>query len=230
MVRIAVHGTATRTVPPEQGTVHLAVTVTSDDRAAALGAAQRAHAAVVALAQGAVDAGTATAWTSPDVHAWAFQDWVPVPVERGLPGQSEQVTRYRAGGDVQVTFARPDAIAEFVSAVGDLEHVDVQRVAWELRPETREAMLRELRTEASRDAVGRAVDYAMALGLGEPRVTALYEDGLHPGLGGGDDDGGQPRMLAKAMAADAGGGGFELRPRDLEVTATVTAELDAPGG
>jgi uncharacterized protein YggE len=228
MARIAVHGSATRAVAPEQGTVHLGVAVTSDDRSAALAAAQQAHAAVVALAQRAVDAGTATAWSSPDVHAWAFQDWVPLPADRGLPGQSEQVTRYRAGGDVQVTFARPEAIAELVAAVGDLEHVDVQRVAWDLTPDTRDALLRELRTEASLDAVARAVDYALALGLGEPRVTALYENGLHPGLGG-PGDAGRPRALAKAMAADAGDG-FELRPRDLEVTAEVTVELDAPGG
>ena len=228
MTRIAVHGSATRTVPPELGTARLAVTVTSDDRASALAAAQRAHASVVALAKEALASGAATSWTAPDVHAWAFQDWVPVPGERGQQGQSERVTRYRAGGDVQVTFTRPDAIAELVGAVGDVDDVDVQRVDWDLTPETRDALLRELRAEASRDAVSRAADYARALGLGEPRVTALYEDGLHPGTGGGD--GGQPRMLAKAMAAEAvGGGGFELRPRDLEVTAVVTAELDTPG-
>ncbi|QAY70511.1 SIMPL domain-containing protein [Xylanimonas protaetiae] len=227
MAHIAVRGSASRTVAPERGTVHLAVTVTADARADALASAQRAHGTVVALAKDAVDAGTATAWTAPGVHAWAFQDWAPVPAGRGAPGQSEPVTRFRAGGDVQVTFAAADGIAELVAALGDVEHVDVQRVEWDLTAETRAALLRELRTEASRDAVARGTDYAEALGLGEPRVLGLYEEGLHPGLGG-PGEAPAPRLLAKAMTADAGGGGFELRPRDIEITAAVTAELDAP--
>ncbi|ACZ30164.1 protein of unknown function DUF541 [Xylanimonas cellulosilytica DSM 15894] len=233
MVSLAVHGSATRTVAPELGTVHLAVTVTADARADALAAAQEAHAAVVALARGAADAGDATGWTAPEVHAWAFRDWVPVPVGRGAQdagthGQPEQATRYRAGGDVQVTFTDAAPIAELVGAVGAMEHVDVQRVAWDLTAPTRERLLSELRAAATRDAVVRAADYAAALGLDEPRVVALYEDGLHPGLGGPGGGNGVPRLAAaRAMSAEAG---FELRPAEIEVTASVTVQLEALPG
>ncbi|WP_425954564.1 SIMPL domain-containing protein [Xylanimonas sp. McL0601] len=231
MARIAVHGSATRTVAPERGTVHLSVTVSGDSRSGVLADAQRTHAAVTTLAQRYVDEGAATRWTSPDVHAWAYTDWIPLPVERGGgPGQQEQVTRYRAGADVQVTFARLDALGELIGSLASLDDVDVVRLDWDLTDGTRAALLREVRTEASRDALARARDYAAALDLGEARLVGLYEDGLHPGVPRPEGSHGGPaaRMLAKASAAEAGG--FDLRPRDIEVTAEVTAELDAAGG
>jgi uncharacterized protein YggE len=221
MARIAVHGSATRTLAPERGTVHLSVTVSGDSRADVLGDARRTHAEVVAQARRFVDAGAATRWTSPDVHVWAYTDWVPAPGASGAERQ-EQVTRYRAGAEVQVRFATLDEVGDWTASVAALDGVDVQRIVWDLTAATREAVLREVRAEACLDAVGRARDYAAALDLGDARLVALYEDGLHPGAAG--SDGGAPRILAKAAALDAAG--FDLRPHDIEVTAAVTAELD----
>ncbi|QAY62229.1 SIMPL domain-containing protein [Xylanimonas allomyrinae] len=225
MPRIAVHGSATRSLAPERGTIYLSVNVAGDARADVLAAAQRAHAAVAAAARRHVDAGDATGWQSPDVRVWAFSDWVLVPAGRGVaPGQQEQVTRYRAGADVQVTFTRLDALGELVAQAGALDGVDVLRVEWTLTDTTRDDLLRMVRAEASRDALGRAEDYAAALDLSPVRLVALYEEGLHPGLGL-QPDGPSPRHLARASALETGG--FDLRPHDIEVTARVTAELES---
>ncbi|GAB2459280.1 SIMPL domain-containing protein [Xylanimonas ulmi] len=224
MVRLAVHGSATRSVAPERGAVHLSVNVVGDSRATVMQAAQRAHAAVVALARRHVDDGAATGWTAPDVQAWAFTDWAPLPADRGgAPGQQEQITRYRAGGDLHVTFTRLDALSDLVAHAALLDDVDVQRVDWTLTDATREALVREVRVEAARDAVARGADYAGALDLGAVSLVALYEAGLHPGLGV-QDVGPSPRILAKAAALEVGG--FDLRPHDIDVTVDLTAELD----
>jgi len=220
MPRFSVHGRATRRIPPERAIVHLTVTADGADRGDVLARAASVHGDVVAQAGAHVQDGAATRWSADTVHAWTFTEWV-----KPSPNLGEQsVVRFRAGADVSVRFRDFEALASWVSDVAVLDGVSIDGIRWELTDATRDAVLRDVRSEAARDATARASDYAAALGFGEPQLTSLYEDGLRPHVG--PDGGGSSRMFA--MRADAEGGAqLELRPEDLEIEAIVTADFES---
>lgn len=224
MAHLSVHGTASRTVPPERATVLLGIVITGEQRAAVLARAQEVHAEVTTQVKALRDGGAVATWTAADVQVWAYQEWEPAPGGPGVgSGEQRQVRRFRAGTDLQVELAELAALGEWTAAVAELDGVEVRGITWDLAAATREAILREVRAEAAQDAAARARDYANALQLGGVRLLGLYEEGLHPGAASGVF-GASPRA-AKAMMADAGGG-FELRPQEIEVTATVTAQFE----
>jgi uncharacterized protein YggE len=225
MVQIMVSGQAVRKVAPEQGVASVSVSATGDARSVVLAEALAAHDAVVAAAQRAVDSGAAASYTSPAVAAWAYKEWVPVPDdEGGQAGQHKQVTRFRAGADVQVTFTDFESLGEFLLRVGSDELVNIGGIQWRLTDEAQRAVERELRAEAAHDAVARAGDYAVAMALPLPVLTQLSEGGLaNIGAPEAPMAGRLMKTAAFAEAAMDQGGGFDLRPSEIELTASVSA-------
>lgn len=98
----------------------------------------------------------------------------------------------------------------------------VSGVEWTLTTDRRDELLRRVRTQAVQDAVGRAQQYADALGLGAVRPVAIADTGmLGPGLqrGRGHEIG--------LMASPASAPEVELVPEDITVSATVDARFVA---
>jgi uncharacterized protein len=86
--------------------------------------------------------------------------------------------------------------------------------------------LRNARSEAVRDSVPRAQQYADALGLGEIRPIAVADAGMlapgpQPHTGAG------PGYLRAAAAAPMGRVDVELAPQDIEVSVAVDARFEA---
>lgn len=220
MTLISVEGQARRTHAAELGTVRLSVTFAGETRPDVLGAATRVHARLAEQAREHTASGAATRWDASSVHAFAYDEWVKPEAHLG----EQKVRRFRASAGLSVVFADFDALSAWLTDVLDLDGVDLGGVEWDLTDETRDALLAEVRTEAARETVERARAYAAALGLGDVRPVAVFEEGLRPGVGG--PGGGHPERRMFALAADAGPQ-LELSPGDLEVSARVTADYEA---
>lgn len=218
MVTIAVHGVASRRLAPERATVTVVATATGNDRADVVTRVATQHDRLGSEAAAFEAAGAAESWHTNGLTTGITWEW------RTVEGTNEQVRRFRADAEVTVTFREIGELQTWLLDVAQREDVEVRSVGWDLTDATRTTALSLLRAAAVTDAVTRAVDLADAAGLGTPRLSALYESGLRPGLG---DGGPHPTpMFARAMSADAGGGsGLDLHPQEIELTATVTADF-----
>lgn len=219
MPRIVVTGHASRELPAERGTVRVRLGLIGDRREEVLTQATRLHVLVAELAKAQVAQGAATWWSAGNVIAAAREEWVkPKPNVDAVT-----VVRFWAGADLQVKFRDFGALADWSTLVAQHEGVAVGSVEWALTESHRTSVVEEVRTAAAQDAVLRAGAYARSLGLGPVRLVALYEDGLRPHVGTTAGFGQSMRLGGSASPA----GGIELRPEDIEVTATVTADFDA---
>lgn len=216
MVTIAVHGTASRKVAPELARVVVVSTATGDERADVVGRVVAQHEKLAAEAAALEESGAAETWHTEGLTTGITWDW------RTIDGTNERYRQFCADADVTVTFRDVPSLQAWLVDVAQRDDVEVREVRWELTDASRTAALSLLRAAAVTDAITRAVDLADAAGLGTPRLAAIYEPGLRPGTG----EGGPTPMYARAMAADSGGGGgLDLRPQDIELTAAVSADF-----
>lgn len=219
MVTITVAGTAQRFLPAERGTVRVRATLEARRSADVVPEVTRLHARLAADAERHVESSAATWWSADQVHVSGIHRYV----------KDSDVTElfHVASAGVAVKFADFGALSAWAAEIGTLDGVVVDGVEWALTREHRAEVEREVRADAVRDAEDRAAAYAAALGLGDATVTALYEPGLRPNTQP-VFDGGAPRY-ARMAAADSAGGmeAFSLRPDDIEVSATITADFDA---
>ncbi|HCX84805.1 MAG TPA: hypothetical protein DHV14_06665 [Micrococcales bacterium] len=220
MVRIAVTGHAERALPAERGTLRVEVSAVGDDRREVLERVTRTHTDLRAEAQAHVDSGAATWWGSHGVSSGQLIDW------EQRDGQQVKVRRFQARADVRVRFSDFTALAEWSVAVAEREDVEVAGITWDLTDSRRDSVIDDVRVDATRDALAKAFVFARAAGLGSPRLVALYEEGLRPG---GDRPPVQPVMRSMAMDSGGRGGGVELRPDDIELTVSVSADFEADG-
>jgi uncharacterized protein YggE len=215
MTTFVVAGLASRSHPAERGTVRLAVTLTGIDRAEVTAETIRAHNEVVAEATAQEAMGAVTGWSTDRVSTEEYQEYGQ--------GSDEPVRRFRARSTLEATFVDFTALAEWVSQLGSTEGVHIEGLEWTLTAAARERLEREARIAAVQDAVTKAMDYASALGLGTPILDKVFEEGLRPGLGGGGPIAFARSAVMKSAAQE--GGSFELAPRDIEVTATISADF-----
>ena len=222
MPRLTVAGRATRSHPAERGTVHATVSFSGEHRADVIARSEQAHASLVAQAKEFVASGAATWWGADQVVAFPYDEWLKPSAHE----DQVKVRRFRATAAIHVKFADFAALSTWVGAVSLEDGVSIGAIEWTLTEALRDRVVADVRASAARDAVVRAEAYAEALGLGPVRLTALYEDGLRPGVGAQ----GAPTAGIAMRASAVGGaesGGFELRPYDIDVTAVVTADFEA---
>lgn len=211
MVLIAVHGSATRFLPAERGTVHLSLEFEGADRAAAVDRVTTLHERFRGEAQGFVEGGAATRWTS---------DRVWVRAEDRSEGRDERRTRVHvATAKVQVRFRDFTALSAWLVEAGSVEGVGIERIEWALTRDHEAEAVRALRVEAVQDAIARAEAYASAIGGSGVELRTMWEEGLRPA--GGTSEG---RWTAQAMGRRTPA--IELRPDDIELTARVTADFE----
>ncbi|MBB5787003.1 SIMPL domain-containing protein [Jiangella mangrovi] len=214
MVTITVAGTAQRLLPAERGTVHLRATAEARRSADVVSVVAELHARLSADAERHVAAGAATRWSADQLYVST--------VQRYLRDSDVSETFQVAAAGVAVRFTDFTALSAWVTETGTVDGVVVDGVEWELTDERRREAEREVRAEAVRDARERAAAYAAELGFATVEVVALFEPGLRPHTQP-VYDGGSPRFAR--MAADAGGAVVSMRPEQIEITATVTADF-----
>lgn len=218
-VIITVRGESQARVTPERATAH--VTATADgpergavvERIAALAEPVRADLAARKAAGGIAD------WASQRVSVWADRPW-------NAEGRQLDLVHH-ASVELTATFTDVLALSDWLNGMAATEGLQVGAVEWELTPETRARVEREVATAAVAVAVERATAYAQAIDRSAVTPVQIADLGL---LGGDAPGQPSPRMFAKAsaMAMDAGAANAaQFHPDDIVVTAAVEARFSA---
>lgn len=217
---ITVRGRFTASRAPERGTVHARVELEGPEPEQVYAAVADRTRAVTAAVTDLHDEehGPVTWYSVQDVRTWAVRPWNQEG--RQLP------LVHHAAAQVQVRFSDFGALSAWLRAQAALDGFRTDHVEWTLTEGHERTLTEEVRAAAVLDARDKAQAYADALGLGPVRVLALADAGMlgtgpHPSYGGGEP------YAAAAMRAEASGGGVELVPGDIEVTAEVDARFVA---
>ena len=201
---LRVRGSASREVEPDYAVIHVALEARHEQRAAAVAAAQDL---LAEFRSATVD--------HDDIRASRISGIRVVEDYRWDAATSSQVAvgwLASLSGQVEAQSADVPAVTGRLAGTGaQLGYLD-----WRLDQDN--PAFREVRAEAVADAVRAAEDFAAAVGrpLGELQVLA------DPGLLAANDAA-RP-MMARAMAAEAGGAGpIDLDPAPQTVQASVEA-------
>jgi uncharacterized protein YggE len=154
--QVVVHGEALLVVEPEVADISVTVRTRARDRQTALERCAARQAEVTALLTAVDDAIEDTETTGMSVRL-EIRD-------RRAPGEPV------ASVHTQATVHRLDLVGDLVIALGRLDDVEVFGPTWRLRPDSPAA--ERARSDAVRDAVRRARQYAAAFGA---ELTALVE-------------------------------------------------------
>lgn len=163
-------------------------------------------------------AGTVADWSSQRVSVWSDRPWNNEGKQLALV--------HHASVEFTATFTDFMVLSDWLGAIAEREGMQVGTVDWQLSPDTRARMEREVATAAVSVAVERATAYAAAIGLADVTPVEIADLGL---LTGSQDQSQTPRMFAKAaMAMDAAGSGaVDFQPDDIIVSAAVEARFRA---
>ena len=217
---ITVHGAADALEPPERGVVHATVSYEGPDmdRVYELVAqdVDTVKRSVDPLRTG--DNGPVSRWSARSIRTWSTRPWNKDGIQLPVVNHAKV--------DIEVEFRDFAALSRWLSVqIDGIGGFDVSYVDWVLTPERRRDLLRQVRTEAVKDAARRAQQYADALGLGEVRPVAVADAGmLSPGSQGGEH---QMGPMARAMSVGSAPTEIEFEPEDIEVSATVDARFVA---
>jgi uncharacterized protein YggE len=213
MVTIAVAGEASTRLPAERGTVRLTVQFESNDRATAFGRAASTHSALVEEAEALVAEDAVTAWQSDRV-------WVST-VQRYVSDSESPVAVQVASVSLTATFVDFARLGDWLTDVAARDGVMVDGVTWTLTETTLAAALKQMRVQSVRDAHERALAYAEAIGQAGLRLDRVYEPGLRPSASTEDGVG----TMARALKTSADHSSVDLKPSDIEVAASITADF-----
>lgn len=215
---ITVHGAATVREPPERGIVHATVSYEGPEMEPVYDRVARDVASVkqsVETLQSGDDSAV-TRLSAHTIRTWSTRPWNQDGIQLPLV--------HHAKVDMEVEFRDFTALSRWLAGrIEDTGGLDVSHVEWALTTERREDLLKQVRTEAVKDAARRAQQYADALELGEVRPVAIADSGM---LGTGSRVGGSPDVAVMGQPMRAGPApeiGFA--PEDIEVSARVDARF-----
>ncbi|MCH6229209.1 SIMPL domain-containing protein [Microbacterium sp. CFH 31415] len=221
-VVITVRGEHEARIAPERAVAHLTIRAEGAERGTVVERMAAFSEPVREDLASRTAAGTVVEWTSQRVSVWSERPWNP-------DGRRLAPVHY-ATVDFSATFTDFAALSFWAGEVVEREGVQLGWIEWQLTPETRAAMERDVAASAVGVALARANAYAGAIGLST--VTPLEIADL--GLLTRNDSPAAPRqermLMAKAsFAADAGGGAptVQLQPEDIVLTAAVEARFSA---
>ncbi|GAA3903822.1 SIMPL domain-containing protein [Actinoplanes auranticolor] len=200
---IVVRGEATREVPPELAIFSVTVSARDKDRQTAL----------ARLTERAAELRT---------HLDDFPDAIErretsgVQVHPELKRGGERIAAYTGNVTTTVTVTDFTVLGELLLRLADRDQTSLSGPWWQLRPCSRAGA--EVRRAAITDALGRAREYAEAVGAQVDRLVEIADENA----GGG----GQPmmRMLAFDGAPEAGLA-FEVDPQVQTVHASVLVRV-----
>jgi uncharacterized protein len=211
---LAVQGEAVLEVEPEIARIEVSVAAVENDRARTLQLLNdRAVAADKVLA------------SFPDVIEKTETSGVRVsPQLRSRVGR-DRVSGYHGAVYYTVTVTGFDRLGELMAQLADLDQTEVGGPWWELRPGS--PVYAQVRVAAVKDAVGRARDYAAALGSGLAGLVELADARLLSDSRGHGDAvlAASARLPHRVRAAVPEEFSFDLAPAKQVVRATVEARF-----
>jgi uncharacterized protein YggE len=221
-VVITVRGEHETRVAPEEAVVHLSVRTEGPERGEVVERMAQLAAPLRDELETRKDSGVVSEWSSQRVSVWANRPW-------NSEGKQLALVQY-ASVEISATFSDFASLSWWVSDVAERDGIQVDNVEWRLTRETARKTEAEVAASAVTVAVERATAYAGAIGLSSVTPLEIADVGL---LNQRDAGGGAPEMLRMAKASFAmdgaagGGGGVELQPSDIVVTAAVEARFVA---
>jgi uncharacterized protein YggE len=188
---VVVRGEAVREVPPEIALFTVTVSARDKDRQVAL----------TRLAERAAELRTAL-----DDYADAIErrETSGVQVRPELKRGGERVSAYVGSVSTTVTVTDFGTLGEMLLRLANADQTALSGPWWQLRPGSRAGA--DVRREAIADALGRAREYAAAVGAEVDRLVEISDEGA--GGGGG-------------MVRSLGFGGMESADLDLDVDPQV---------
>lgn len=217
-VTITVRGESHTRVLPERAVAHVTASADGPERAAVvsrvagLSEPVRNHLATLATA------GTISDWSSQRMSVWADRPWNDEGRQLDLV--------HHASVELTATFTDTVALSDWVNEIAGTDGLQVGAVEWQLTPETRARVERDVATDAVAVAVERASAYAAAIGRREVVPVEIADLGL---LSAASSPGPAPRVMAKAagMAEFDRAAAVEFRPDEIVMSAGVEARFIA---
>lgn len=215
---ITVRGESESRIAPERAIAHVTASVDGPVRGSVVEQIASLAQPVRADLQARKDAGGIVDWASQRVSVWSDRPW-------NNEGRQLDLVHH-ASVELTATFTDVLALSDWLNAIATTDGWQVGAVEWQLTPETRATVEREVAIAAVSVAVERATAYATAIGKTTVTPVQIADLGL---LTGGSPERHAPRMLATAAMMDAAGSGpaVEFRPDDIVVTAAVEARFEA---
>jgi uncharacterized protein len=202
---VVVRGEAVREVPPELAVFSVTVLARGADRRATLNRLAERAAELRAVL---------------DHHPDAIErrETGGVQIHPELKRGGERVSAYTGSVTTTVTVTDFTVLGDLLLRLANREQTAVSGPWWQLRPGSSAGA--DVRKEAIADALGRAKEYAEAVGAGVDRLVEIVDEGA----GGG---GGRPLMKTAFGMAEASPGELELEldPQQQTVHASVVVRV-----
>jgi len=212
---ITVRGSFAAFERPERGTVHATIEYEGPAMEPVYERVARdldAVKASIALLDGGEN-GAVTWWSADQLRTWSNRPW-------NKDGKQLPLVHH-ASVRLDVKFRDFSALSRWVGEhLANTEGFRIAHVEWALTAKRRDALEKEVRTRAARDAVTRAQAYADALGLGQVRPVGIADAGMLDTR----PQSGPPAAYLRA-AAVGGASDVELEPEHIEVSAEVDARF-----
>ena len=212
---ITVRGSFAAFERPERGTVHATIEYEGPAMEPVYERVARDLDAVKASIAPLDDAdnGAVTWWSADQLRTWSNRPW-------NKDGKQLPLVHH-ASVRLDVKFRDFSALSRWVGEhLANTEGFRIAHVEWALTAKRRDALEKEVRTRAARDAVTRAQAYADALGLGQVRPVGIADAGMLDTR----PQSGPPAAYLRA-AAVGGASDVELEPEHIEVSAEVDARF-----
>jgi len=214
-VTITVRGESQTRVLPERAVAHVTASADGPDRAVVVQQVAALTGSLRAEITARVASGAIADWSSQRMSVWADRPW-------NSEGRQLDLVHH-ASVELTATFTDPGSLSDWLNDIAATEGLQVGAVEWQLTPETRARVEREVATDAVAIAVQRAGAYAAAIGRHEVIPVEIADLGL---LGASASP--LPRMMkAASFDAASAGAAVEFRPDEIVVSAGVEARFVA---
>ena len=154
-VIITVRGESERRVAPERAVAHVTTTADGPERGAVVERIAALAEPVRTDLDARKSAGRIADWSSQRVSVWADRPW-------NNEGRQLDLVHH-ASVELTATFTDVLALSDWLNEIAATEGLQVGTVEWQLTPETRARVEREVATDAVAVAVARARAYAGAI-------------------------------------------------------------------
>ena len=217
---ITVRGSFSAFQPPERATLHTTIAYEGPPVEPVYQRVARdldtVKSSIVPLKTGTHSA--VTWWSAEQLHTWSRRPW-------NKDGKQLPLVHHASVG-VEVKFRDFNVLSRWIGEhIATIEGFGVSYINWALTTKRREELLKHVRTQAVRDAVTRAQQYADALELGPVRPIAVADAGM---LGAArPEDGAVDSYHLRAAEASSGRMDVELAPEHIEISAAVAARFVA---
>ena len=217
-VVITVRGEHQTRMVPERAVVHLSILTDGPERGAVV---ERAGALTEPVRDDLIarrDAGAVTEWSAGHASVWSERPW---------NSEGRQLAPvHRASVELTATFTDFAVLSAWAGEAAEREGVQLRWIDWQLTPETRARVEREVSADAVQVAVQRATAYAAALGRETVTALEVADAGLLT------HDHGEPRpeaaiTAARSFAADGGAPALQFQPEQITVASAVEARFAA---